>query len=1261
MNTSKYSGQSNPTRFAFVTICIVLFTVSWSCLGMTIDCHLEPNGENYIGVRYKAYLAAGELSETGWVIIYGGNGFSQNGEYQPHFMDLMIKASWATLYEDGLCAKASPTPDATWDNFSLQYGLSDYEDDSIQDNDIGAWSNSPDLFPRMFAGHDASNPESMDKIMVEYQPNKGGIIDGREIIVSLERAEQTYLSQNQNYFMDPDLPGAQECTPNSQANILYRRWRATFKVPSLGVDCSVDFYINAEQGDKITGDNTLNFLWDNYGRPNIENDKFKVIIYEPEVKTLSGGWKAAERFRVDIRTAEQDLPRDINGNLAAGYRKVKYNDDWALEASFGYGYDDYVLDGNPNDFESSNATKALIDLTEDEDPPKPILVDPKYDKRGVGSVMWLDWTDVPGATSYQVQIDDVTNFVETNFDATGVTESRVKAGPVRYSAGWYWRVRATNGVDYSDWSALGHFYTMDMPNIYVEKPLDYVPAYLEEGDQYYIDRDFTITNIPDDLEGLIWMKTANDDQYNATSSLLEFRLDKATRVYVAYDHRATSVPAWLSSQFAKSSYTIHVSDKSSPLEVWFKDYNPGTYELGGNWANGDNGAKSNYVLLFQEIIPPPPAPVLLDPAPNKYGVGKDVWLSWQPSSGATSYMVLIDDDPGFISPRSYTTSETRYLVRNNEYNSTFYWCAKASNSSGSSSYTAARKYIVMAEPPVSINYPNDCVFYYVETGDQYYTDRDFVVNSIPNSLQDLIWIKTRNDDQYSTSASALSFDLNGNATVYVGYDSRATSVPGWLSSSFTKTTDKISVSDKANTLDVWKKTDATGAQVLGGNWANGNNGAQSNYVVLLDIIPDGTPPWNVPIRVKNGNSNFTRTFGGALNATDGFDDGIDVPAPPAGQGFYTFFSIPEFPDYLEKDIRTWPALENKALEWSLVLQNTSGNSTTLSWDPTLLPTEGSFTLVGDARIDMRSQSSYIASGDQTLLIQYGGGGKYDYYFDKAGWYLISLPLDPIDKSVSHLFPSALGGIAYEWDTVAASYSAVSKLEIGKGYWIAIPGVTTATIHGQPVYSFKTMLEQGWYLLGSVYNGADFSQPFDEPNGSVYSPSYGWTVPDGPYYTTTFLNAGEGFWVAVFNRCTLTVGGPPPPPLAASANNPTTMDFPTFTARYGALPPGPPTTSDVHTTQSVPDEFVLHPNYPNPFNPVTTVRFDMPALSRVSIKVYNLQGKLIRTLLDAEKAAGSHQVTWDGTTESGEALTSGIYFIQMKTDQYSKTLKANLIK
>ena len=91
-------------------------------------------------------------------------------------------------------------------------------------------------------------------------------------------------------------------------------------------------------------------------------------------------------------------------------------------------------------------------------------------------------------------------------------------------------------------------------------------------------------------------------------------------------------------------------------------------------------------------------------------------------------------------------------------------------------------------------------------------------------------------------------------------------------------------------------------------------------------------------------------------------------------------------------------------------------------------------------------------------------------------------------------------------------------------------------------------------------------------------------------------------------------------------------------------------------QPIPDDFILNSAYPNPFNPVTTLEFGIPNESQVSIVIYDMQGRLVETLVDQYMDAGYHVVVWNAGYYS-----SGMYFVMMQADKYIKTQKLMLVK
>ena len=90
--------------------------------------------------------------------------------------------------------------------------------------------------------------------------------------------------------------------------------------------------------------------------------------------------------------------------------------------------------------------------------------------------------------------------------------------------------------------------------------------------------------------------------------------------------------------------------------------------------------------------------------------------------------------------------------------------------------------------------------------------------------------------------------------------------------------------------------------------------------------------------------------------------------------------------------------------------------------------------------------------------------------------------------------------------------------------------------------------------------------------------------------------------------------------------------------------------NVTNNSSIPKDFSLHPAYPNPFNPATTLNFDIAEPCYVEIYVTNVTGKYVRTLMYQASPAGQHTVQWDGLDHQGVRSASGVYFIIMKTSQ-----------
>ncbi|MCK6623471.1 MAG: T9SS type A sorting domain-containing protein [Calditrichia bacterium] len=102
-------------------------------------------------------------------------------------------------------------------------------------------------------------------------------------------------------------------------------------------------------------------------------------------------------------------------------------------------------------------------------------------------------------------------------------------------------------------------------------------------------------------------------------------------------------------------------------------------------------------------------------------------------------------------------------------------------------------------------------------------------------------------------------------------------------------------------------------------------------------------------------------------------------------------------------------------------------------------------------------------------------------------------------------------------------------------------------------------------------------------------------------------------------------------------------------------------SEPETSAAIPAEFALSQNYPNPFNPTTTITLSLPQESRVSLQVYDVTGRKVRTLADQPLPAGVHKIAWDGRAEGGEPVSSGVYIYRVQAGGFVESRKMVLLR
>ena len=94
---------------------------------------------------------------------------------------------------------------------------------------------------------------------------------------------------------------------------------------------------------------------------------------------------------------------------------------------------------------------------------------------------------------------------------------------------------------------------------------------------------------------------------------------------------------------------------------------------------------------------------------------------------------------------------------------------------------------------------------------------------------------------------------------------------------------------------------------------------------------------------------------------------------------------------------------------------------------------------------------------------------------------------------------------------------------------------------------------------------------------------------------------------------------------------------------------------------IPEQFILYSNYPNPFNPVTTIRYDLSKESLVDITIYDMRGNVVNNLVDANQSSGYKSVQWNATNNQGEPVSAGVYLYKIQAGDFVDTKKMILLK
>ncbi len=243
-----------------------------------------------------------------------------------------------------------------------------------------------------------------------------------------------------------------------------------------------------------------------------------------------------------------------------------------------------------------------------------------------------------------------------------------------------------------------------------------------------------------------------------------------------------------------------------------------------------------------------------------------------------------------------------------------------------------------------------------------------------------------------------------------------------------------------------------------------------------------------------------------------------------------------------------------------------------------------------------------------------------------GWNLICLPIVVPDAHLSVLYPTMLsGGFLYQPNS---GYEIRDSLLYATGYWLRFDSADTFVLAGHPQEMATIPVVEGWNLIGSVSGILPASTISSLPGGIQTGKFFEYA--GGSYAVADTLRPGRGYWVKVTQAGALTLSAASP----GSSNR-------IHIVASGELPPKPPA-GGAGGSSGLPAAYALEQNFPNPFNPSTEIRYALPEPATVVLRIYNVLGEVVATLVEGNQNAGYHLAQWDASR-----FGSGVYFCRLQ--------------